>query len=89
MSGTSRPERKVRAVLAENIPSQKGRVEFVRVRIEGGGAIPCFGKSDLRAIPLFGKSGLLNTFAGSHGLVRVPAESEGLEAGEAVEVVLW
>jgi molybdopterin molybdotransferase len=78
MSGFPRQERKVRVILAENIPSQKGRVEFVRVRIEEG-----------RIIPLFGKSGLLNTFAGSDGLVRVPAESEGLEAGETVEVILW
>ncbi len=89
MSGSPRPERKVQAILGENIPSQKGRVEFVRVRIEGGRAIPCFGKSGLRAIPLFGKSGLLNTFAGSDGLIQVPAGSEGLESGETVEVILW
>ncbi|MGA2934346.1 MAG: gephyrin-like molybdotransferase Glp [Methanomicrobiales archaeon] len=78
MSGAPRPERRVSVVLAENIPSQKGRVEFVRVRIESGRAIPCFGKS-----------GLLNTFAESDGLIQVPAESEGLEAGETVEVILW
>lgn len=78
MSGSPRPERKIPVVLAENIPSQKGRVEFVRVRIEDGRAIPCFGKS-----------GLLNTFAGSDGLIQVPAEREGLEAGETIEVILW
>lgn len=78
MSGSPVGERRVSAVLAENIPSQKGRVEFVRVRIEGGRAFPCFGKS-----------GLLNTFAGSDGLVRVPAEREGFEVGETVEVILW
>ena len=78
MTGSPVVERKVSAVLAENIPSQKGRVEFVRVRIRGGRAIPCFGKS-----------GLLNTFAGSDGLVRVPSEREGFEAGETVEVILW
>jgi molybdopterin molybdotransferase len=100
MSGSLRQERRVSAVLAENIPSQKGRVEFVRVRIEEGRAVPCFGKSGLRAIPLFGKSGLraiplfgksglLNTFVGSDGLVQVPAGSEGLESGETVEVILW
>jgi molybdopterin molybdotransferase len=78
MSGVTREERRATAVLAENIPSQKGRVEFVRVRLGGGKALPCFGKS-----------GLLNTFAGSDGLVMVPAESEGIEAGETVEVILW
>ncbi|MGE5831477.1 MAG: gephyrin-like molybdotransferase Glp [Methanomicrobiales archaeon] len=78
MSGSPWSERKVPAVLAENIPSQKGRVEFVRVRIEEGRAIPCFGKS-----------GLLNTFVESDGMVMVPADREGFEAGETVEVILW
>ena len=78
MSGSLRPERRVSVVLAENIPSQKGRVEFVRVRIEEGRAVPCFGKS-----------GLLNTFVGSDGLLQVPADREGFEAGENVEVILW
>jgi len=78
MSGSPRSERRVPVVLAENIPSRKGRVEFVRVRIEDGRAFPCFGKS-----------GLLNTFAGSDGLVQVPADREGFEAGETVEVILW
>jgi molybdopterin molybdotransferase len=78
MSGCPREERRVAAVLAENIPSQKGRVEFVRVWLDNGRAVPCFGKS-----------GLLNTFAESDGLVRVPAELEGFEAGETVEVILW
>jgi molybdopterin molybdotransferase len=78
MSGLPRQERMVTAVLSENIPSQKGREEFVRVRLEGGRAVPCFGKS-----------GLLNTFAASDGMIRVPAEREGFEAGETVEVILW
>jgi molybdopterin molybdotransferase len=78
MSGYPLRERKVSAVLAMNIPSQKGRVEFVRVRLKDGTAVPCFGKS-----------GLLNTFVASDGLVKVPAEREGLEAGETVEVILW
>ncbi|HXW98337.1 MAG TPA: gephyrin-like molybdotransferase Glp, partial [Methanomicrobiales archaeon] len=78
MAGSQVVERRTPAVLAENIPSQKGRTEFVRVRVRDGRAYPCFGKS-----------GLLNTFAGSDGLVQVPAEREGFEAGETVEVTLW
>jgi molybdopterin molybdotransferase len=78
MSGVTRQERRITAVLAGNIPSQKGRAEFVRVKVTGGKAIPCFGKS-----------GLLNTFLASDGLIRVPAAREGLEAGETVEVILW
>jgi molybdopterin molybdotransferase len=38
---------------------------------------------------VFGKSGLLNTLTRSNGVIRIPAESEGLEAGELVEVWLW
>jgi molybdopterin molybdotransferase len=70
--------RTVKAVLAQNIPSQRGREEYVRVRVENG-----------IATPLFGKSGLLNTLVRSDGLVRIPAGYEGLEQGSEVEVILW
>lgn len=62
----------------ENIPSMKGREEYVRVMVTGHGVVP-----------LFGKSGLLNTLVRSNGLVRVPAGSEGVEEGDLVEVILW
>lgn len=79
MTGLDHPDiRTTRAVLALNLPSQRGREDYVRVRIENG-----------RAIPIFGKSGLLNTLIGSHGVVRIPAASEGLEKGTEVEVILW
>ena len=66
------------AVLGDSIPSQKGREEYVRVRIENG-----------VATPLFGKAGLLNTLVKSDGLVRIPSGCEGLEKGTSVEVILW
>lgn len=66
------------ALLAQNIPSIRGREDYVRVRLEGD-----------RAFPLFGKSGLLNTLVQSDGVVRIPAGSEGIEIGETVEVLLW
>ncbi|HXX56004.1 MAG TPA: gephyrin-like molybdotransferase Glp [Methanoregula sp.] len=66
------------AVLAENVPSTRGREDYVRVVVNDG-----------IATPLFGKSGLLNTLVRSTGLVRIPAESEGLETGARVEVILW
>ncbi len=78
MTGQSFPAVRIPAVLAENIPSPKGREDYVRVRLENG-----------RAFPLFGKSGLLNTLVQSDGMIRIPAESEGKEAGEQVEVLVW
>ncbi len=66
------------AVLGQNVPSAKGREDYVRVFVNDG-----------IATPLFGKSGLLNTLVRSTGVVRVPAESEGLETGTHVEVILW
>jgi molybdopterin molybdotransferase len=71
-------QRTVRATLAVNIPSQRGREEYVRVKLDDG-----------IATPLFGKSGLLNTLVKSNGLVRIPAGAEGLEQGSTVEVILW
>jgi molybdopterin molybdotransferase len=79
MTGEREPDLLTRPmVLAENIPSVKGREDYVRVRIHNG-----------RAYPEFGKSGLINTLVRSDGLVRIPAGMEGLEEGEVVEVILW
>lgn len=81
--GENRPSRVQTAVLGANVPSARGREDYVRVRLERGeGETPV-------ALPLFGKSGLLNTLVRSDGLIRVAAGAEGLEAGAAVEVLLW
>lgn len=78
MTGGSFPHRVVRATLTQNIPSSKGREDYIRVQLRGG-----------NVTPLFGKSGLVNTLIYSDGMVRVPAASEGFEQGEEVEVILW
>lgn len=81
--GGPRPSRVEAAVLKANIPSARGREDYVRVRLDRSeGETPV-------ATPLFGKSGLLNTLVRSDGLVRIPAGAEGLEAGTPVEVLLW
>ncbi len=64
--------------LSQNVPSERGREEYVRVKVLGG-----------EAVPLFGKSGLLNTLVQSDGLVRIGPVCEGLETSDEVEVVLW
>ena len=70
--------RSVQATLGQNVSSSRGREDYVRV-------VVCDGI----ATPLFGKSGLLNTLVKSSGVVRIPAESEGLETGTPVEVIVW
>lgn len=78
LSGAPVPIRRVRVRLAANIPSAKGREDYVRVGVHEG-----------TATPVFGKSGLLNTLVKSDGFVVVPAGLEGYETGDEVEVVLW
>lgn len=78
MTGTQADPCRMRVRLTANIPSARGREDYVRVRVENG-----------FATPVFGKSGLLNTLVQSDGFVIVPATREGLEIGEEVEVILW
>jgi molybdopterin molybdotransferase len=66
------------AILTQNIPSTRGREDYIRVKLDGK-----------HAIPLFGKSGLLNTLVQSDGILRIPAGSEGIEKGAEVEVIIW
>jgi molybdopterin molybdotransferase len=75
---TNSSMRTVQATLGQNVPSSKGREDYVRIAVRDG-----------IATPLFGKSGLLNTLVRSTGVIRVPAESEGLETGTQVEVIVW
>jgi molybdopterin molybdotransferase len=72
------------AVLARNLASAQGREDYVRVRLEPGE-----NGGPERAAPVLGKSGLIRTLVQGHGLVRIPLEDEGLEAGAAVEVLTF
>lgn len=69
----------IKAFLLTNISSEKGREEYVRVRLT----------EDKKAEPLFGKSGLLNTIVESDGVLKIEGGCEGIEAGSEVEVYLW
>ncbi|MDR0466157.1 MAG: molybdopterin molybdotransferase MoeA [Deltaproteobacteria bacterium] len=74
---------KQRAVLAKNIASRQGREDYVRVRLERNE------KGVLQATPILGMSGLLRSLTDAHGLARIPASLEGLEAGALVDVLLF
>jgi molybdopterin molybdotransferase len=75
-------EGSLRARLARNYSSDPGKEDYIRVRLteDGRGWI---------AEPLLGKSTLMMTLVEADGLVVVPENVEGLEAGEVVEVILF
>lgn len=69
------------AVLAEGIASQPGREDYVRVILEEKG-------NERMAYPLPGKSASIYNLVHADGLIRIPAQAEGIEAGAPVEVLL-
>lgn len=75
------PRRTVHARLGQNVASQPGREDYVRVHLLRHGG-------RLVAQPLPGKSGAVMHLLQADGLVRIPALAEGLEEGAEVEVIL-
>ncbi len=76
------PARTVTAYLTTNIPSAQGREDYVRVMLGE--------KNGVRsARPLPGKSGAIFSLVQADGMVCIPQNQEGREAGETVEVILF
>jgi molybdopterin molybdotransferase len=73
---------RVRAVLIASVHSAQGREEYVRVKMEES-------QGQLGARPVFGKSGILSTLVKADGFVVVPIHTEGIPAGETVDVILF
>ncbi len=76
------PQTQVRARLAQNIPSESGREDYVPVRLEETA-------DGLLAVPVFGKSNLIYSLVNADGLVKVPLNRGGLLAGEPVDVRIF
>jgi molybdopterin molybdotransferase len=76
------PQRALRARLAQNVASQAGREDYVRVRL-----VPS--DNGVLAQPLPGKSGAIFNLVLADGLVRIPAHVEGLDDGAEVEVIVF
>ena len=72
----------LRARLARRIASAPGREDYLRVALEERGG-------EVWAVPVLGKSGLISTMVKGDGLIRIPLELEGIEAGDGVEVWPW
>jgi molybdopterin molybdotransferase len=81
LGGRSRawPHRRVRVPLARKISSQVGRVDYVRIAIEGGKAVP---------LATAGAS-ILSSTVRADGCVLVPRSLEGMAEGAEVEVLLY
>lgn len=73
------PKGTIAAILDRSLKGPSGRSEYVRVRLEQRA-----GK--LYAVPVLGESGLLSTLALADGIIKIPLDVVGLEAGEVVEV---
>ncbi|SNQ61412.1 conserved hypothetical protein [Candidatus Methanoperedens nitroreducens] len=72
------PDRVVRAMLSEKIPSRTGYKTFARVKLDNGKAIPLATSG----------AGILSSVSKADGFVIIPENIEGLSAGEKVEVIL-
>jgi molybdopterin molybdotransferase len=78
----SPPRSRVWARLTQNVPSESGREDYVPARLEETAA-------GVLAIPVFGKSNLIYTLVQADGLIKVPINRGGLQAGDLIEVRLF
>ena len=66
------------AKLAEHVSSNHGREELIPVQLNNG----C-------ALPVYAKSGVISQLTRAEGYFVVPRESEGIQKGETVDVILF
>jgi molybdopterin molybdotransferase len=69
------------AKLSRNLASAQGRVDYIRIRLKQEEGV-------LWAEPILGKSGLISTMVKADGLIEVGMNTEGLDKGSQVEVIL-
>lgn len=83
-----RPSATCPARLTVNVASQAGREDWIPVKLITGPDGSDGGKNWL-AEPIFAKSNLIFSLAAADGLVCIPLEVTGYEAGELVRVILF
>jgi molybdopterin molybdotransferase len=69
------------AKLSRNLASAQGRVDYIRIRLKQKEGV-------LWAEPILGKSGLISTMVKADGLIEIGMNTEGLDEGTQVEVIL-
>lgn len=72
----------LKAKIARNVPSQVGRTDYIRVKLE-------LRDNELYANPVFGKSGLITNLVKSDGVVEISEFKDGVAEGELVNVTLY
>ena len=77
-----RPSWPVPASLTVNIPAAPGRAVCQTVRLVADG------DGTRKAVPVFGRSGLISTLTEADGYIMIPENKEGLKKGETVDVFL-
>ncbi|HEY8691305.1 MAG TPA: gephyrin-like molybdotransferase Glp [Chloroflexota bacterium] len=73
---------KVQARLTRRVASAPGREDYVQARLETR-------DGELWAEPVFGKSNLIFTMVKASGMIHVPLDRSGIEAGELADVRLF
>ncbi len=81
ISGKKQRTYTIEAILTSAIPSNHGREECIPVHLVSGNPV-C-------ATPVFSKSGLITTLAGTDGYIRIDRDCEGMAKGSQVEVTLF
>ncbi|TES90125.1 MAG: molybdopterin molybdotransferase MoeA [Candidatus Cloacimonadota bacterium] len=71
----------IKAKISQNIPSVSGREEYIRVSLKDK-------NGEMFAEPVPGGSSIISSLSKSDGLVRIDLESEGIEKGKMVDVII-
>ena len=74
---------KVSARLSQRVASVTGREDWLPVRLSEGG------DGQVYAAPIFGKSNLIFTLISADGLLRIPLNTAGYDAGSSVDIELF
>ena len=69
------------AILQNDLPSERGRTDFVRVSLQET-------ENSLNAVPVWGKSNSISVFSETVGYVQIPSDQSGLYKGTSVKVRL-
>ena len=78
---TLKPSQTISAQLSRRVASVTGREDWVAVRLNEAA------DGTLEAEPIFGKSNLIFTLVNADGLLRVPLNTGGYDAGSAVDIL--